>query len=214
MHYFHHLIIKKSLYFGFDLTMHTSLLERQLMQDKASFSKLTRRARRMARTTKKQSKIKNDFAEKDFKKLTCETRQMAIQASPAPSTRQQSFPAPRAEQGVASSTNAPNFCLGKTVAMTCGIANYSWPVQTSSSTNHPAQYGVTSPLIDSQTAVPVMICPVQVEPQSMSAQLHGQNFHPCSSLLLSAFAMGAAWATRPVPHFASSGISGLPLGML
>ena len=193
--------------------MHLSLFETQRMQHEASFSKLTRRARRMARTTKKQSKIKDDFVEKDFKKLTYRARQIARRAQQEPSARQQSVPASRTGQAVASSTiYAPYFGLGDTVAMTSGN---SWLGPSYATITHLAQHVVTSPLVDSQIEVPVMICPVPAIPQSLTGQMHaGRNFQPCSNLLLTAFAMGAAWATRPVPYFASSGIGGFPPGSL
>ena len=195
--------------------MHASLLETQRMQRAASFSKLTRRARRMASTTKKQSKIKDNFVEKDFKKLTYRARQMARQAPPAPSTRQQSVPASRTGQAVSSNTtNAPNFGLSDTAALTSGIAKYSWPGPSYATLTHLAQHVVTSPLVGSQIELPVLTCPVQAIPLPLTGHLQGRNFQPCSDLLLSAFAMGAAWATRPVPTFTSSGIGGLPLGSL
>ena len=185
------------------------------MQHEA-FSKHTRRARRMASTTKKQSKIKDDFVEKDFKKLTYRARQMARQAPPAPSTGQQSVLASRTGQAVASSTiYAPNIGLCDTAALTSGIAKNSWPGPSYATITHLAQDVVTSPLLDSHIEMPVMRCPVRAIPQSLTGQMHaGRTFQPCSNLLLTAFAMGAAWATRPVPHFASSGICGFPPGSL
>ena len=169
--------------------MHTSLLETQRINDDASFSKLTRRARRMASTTKKQSKIKDEFVERDFKKLTYRARQMAKKAIPSEYMIQQSAPAHCNGQAVARcADNEPNFCLGDTAPKTSKSAEYVWP----------EHYGVTSPNVDSQIALPAMISPGQAGIQSsMPGQTLEWSSQPLSSLVLSAFAMGAAWATRP-----------------
>ena len=182
--------------------MHTtSMLETQRMREKASFSKITRRARRMARAPKKMnSTTKEDFVKKGYKKL-------ARKITPASSTRQQ-----LETQSMASSTTGVlNFCLDNKAVKTFSNANHSCQV----STNNLVQCRGTSSVIDSCLVLPSMICPVQAENRfPMPSQLHGQ---PSSTLILSAFAMGVAWAKMPGSHLTLPGINcfqPLPLGSL
>ena len=110
-------------------------------------------------------------------------------AIPSQSMIQQSAPAHCNGQAVARcADNEPNFCLGDTAPKTSKSAEYVWP----------EHYGVTSPNVDSQIALPAMISPGQAGIQSsMPGQTLEWSSQPLSSLVLSAFAMGAAWATRP-----------------
>ena len=192
--------------------MHTSWVDTQRTQDAAWFSKLTRRARRMASAHKKQSKAQQDFVDKDFKKLTYRARQMARKASLSPHVRQESAHAQLAGHSIAISTAcASNPCIDAAAAKTCSIAECSKPGATCGSTNHLALRGVTPPS---------GMQPALTEAGSqwlISSQAQVQSSQQFSSLLLSAFAMGAAWAARPGAHFASSEIYNahrLPLGWL
>ena len=205
----HSLYIKQRKPENWKLTMHKSLLEIQRMQDQASFSKLTRRARRMARAPRKQSAIQKNFYEKDFKKLTFTARQIARPATLAPSTRQISALESFARRSSASSpTDAPNFCREGAAPNTCSISEYSPSGPYHQLTNNLANRGVTSSYDEKQRAL---------NQRPMSGQLHGPSSQPYSSLLLSAFAIGAAWATKSGPPLTLPVINclhQLPLGGL
>ena len=184
-------------------TMHTSLLETQQMQDQASFSKITRRARRMASTPRKQITKKKDFVEKAFKKLTYKPPQnIAMQAS----LREPSVLASSAGQSIASGTTAaPDFCFDEVLPISCNITEYSRRGQYSASRSQLVHLGATSPVVQPQRVL------TEAEfQQHISCQLHWQSLQPYSILLLSAFAMGAMGAlanatTRPGPHLTCSG---------
>ena len=103
---------------------------------------------------------------------------------------QQSAPAQRTGQAVPrSAAIVPNFRLGDTAPKTSYFAEYA----------RPGQYGVTSSMVYSQRALPAMISPGQAGIQSaMPGPALEWSSRPFSNLVLSAFAMGAAWATRPL----------------
>ena len=102
----------------------------------------------MASAHKRQGKIKQDFVDKDFNKLTYRARKMARNASLSPHVRQESGHAQLAGHSTAVITAcASNSCISETTTNIRNIAECSRPGATYGLTNHLALRGATNPLL-------------------------------------------------------------------